>query len=193
MSNAYQTIIPVTIADDDWFLSQSLAAAGTATSFSHSGTSFLWPQRIALSQNHTSTISVTMVYRTPWEPDVDFTETITVAASNTVTYTTYPAIYLTSVTYPLQAGCTLKVGFQGYPYYYVGDFSHAEIIGAGFMDTYVASTGTTGAMTAVTKGTAGTPAANTVGYDSGSRCVHYCYPVDGSSNAMAGLLVINRK
>lgn len=182
--------IPIFVQDDDWFLSQSTTTAGTATTFSNDGGSVNgYPQRIALEQNNTSAMSVTVVYRRPENPEDDYSETISVPAGGTTAYTTYAAAKLISVTWPSVSGKTLKVGFQTYPYFYVGDCSHDQIVGATLQPTYIASAGHTGVPVPVTKATTGgTPAANKIGYDSTSKCIHYCYPVDGSSNEIGGIL-----
>jgi hypothetical protein len=185
--------LPVELPDDDWFLSQDMTTGATATTFSNDGAAH-FTQRVAFSHNHTSAVSITVVYRRPQSPDENFTETISVAAS-TVAYTTYAVSKLISVTWSSLAK-TLKVGFQGYPYLYPGiDMSHGQLIGAVLGNvTYIESgTGGIGITYNVTVGTAGTPAANTIGFDTTSQCIHYCYPENGSSKDLAGTLFVKYK
>lgn len=193
MSRLKEIHIPVTLADDDYFLSQSTTTAGTATSFSNDGAAFP-AQRIALEQDNTAVMSVTVVYYTPWDLENTYSDVISVPASGVTTYTTYPVAELVSVTWPAVSAKTLKVGFQDNPWFWPGgDLSVTELVGGYFTANYVNSSGTAGLIYNVTIGTAGTPSAGTIAYHAASRTVHYCYPVNGSSEAMAGWLTLKVK
>jgi len=185
--------IPVTLPDDDFILSQNTTTAGTATSFIVDGAAFP-AQRLSLEQNDTSVMSVTLVYKRPWDSDNSYTDVVSVAASSVTTYTTYPVSELISVTWPAVSSKTLKVGFQGNPWFWPGgDIGTDQLIGGYFTANYVDSGGTAGLIYDVTIGTAGTPAADTIAYHAASRTVHYCYPENGSSQAMAGWLTLKIK
>lgn len=178
--------ITVAIANDDHFLSQDMTSAGTATSFSVANGCFPGgPQKIAFSHNHTSSVSITVVYRRPEDPEVDITETVAIANA-TVAYTTYAACYLTSVTWSSLAK-TLKVGFQGYPYYWVGDLSVRQLVGACFTPMSSSGTLTQDALNVARVTTDGTPEANKFGFEASSNTLHYCYPL-ATSDTLSGIL-----
>src|SRR6056297_3220879 len=106
-----QDVLKLTMVapDDDWFLGQSTAAAGSATSFSHTYMPF-GPAKIALKLDSATATTVTIkYYRADEDPEYEYEEDIEVDSAD-VYYTTYAATKLTSVAWTLVAGATLDVG-----------------------------------------------------------------------------------
>jgi hypothetical protein len=186
--------VPVGLANPKAFLHRDMTSAGTATTFSVNA-AFMngsVPQRLAIKHDAATTVSVTLTYYPADDMGNLYTDTISVAKSTTA-YTKYAVGKLVSVTWPAVTGKYLDVGFYGYPFYYVGDCSHGQIVGASFQPFYRGTSATDGVAIDVTIATEGTPAANKVGYHAASRTIHYCYPVDGSSYPMAGMLTVTLK
>lgn len=177
--------IPIIAADDDWFLSQDMTNAGTATSFSHDY--LVHPGKIAFSHNHTASVTITVVYVRA-DDGSSYSESIAVANSD-VAYTTYAATSLTSVTWSALAK-TLKVGYQETAYIWYPGMSYADIVGAVFYPYSTYNSGDVNNPVPTAVAIASTPAAATAGYDNTSQCIFYNYPVDGSGYVQGGMLVL---
>lgn len=184
----------IPLPDDDYYLAQSTAAAGTAVNadFSRDGSFGLFgvPAKISFKLDSATECTVTVVYVEGKAVDGAQTTEVLTVSNAAVVYTSKPVQQLVSVTWTLVAGATLDVGYQGYPYIYCPMQSHVALLGAAFLPSYVETNGADGLTIAITKATEGTPAANKIGYESSSECMHYCYPENGSSKDCAGSLQV---